>query len=76
MIGFGFLFQQCRRIAQQILERPLLAEEIKPANPLPVDYRGQAGVLHQAAPFFDDSDIEAFQTRCSCASLPVKNAQF
>ena len=60
MIGFGFLLQQRGSIAQQVLERPLLPEEIKPANPLPVDHRGQAGVLHQAAPFFDDSDIEAF----------------
>ena len=60
MIVLRFFFQQRGSVAQQILERPLLAEEIKPANPLPVDHRSQAGVLYQAAPFFDDSDIEAF----------------
>ena len=59
MIGFGFLFQQCRRIAQQILELPLLAKKIEAANPLLIDDRCQTGVLHQPAAFFDDSNAEA-----------------
>ena len=59
MIVLRFLFQQRRSIAQQILELPLLAEEIEAANPLPVDHCSQAGVLYQAASLFNHSDIEA-----------------